>query len=288
MMLEACDACLVEWDFSHASFRDPGVINVRLTDLDHAEMEATECGKLAAAASGSRNAEKGPTHANTIPAGLFSFSMMVGLETAALMIDLFPGTVDPSYVLAWGPYMYFVGGLMQIIVAIFQVLRNNIYGATAFLGFGSFWFSAGLRALLETYFVQDGTDAAELLGQPDPLGSFFRNLYILLFSCALWKQTLVMNKLSTTLIGLLCLKILCASLTGWSDAMKWLQFVFGWLTSGFAFFVFFVEFTNNVYHRGKYCFRICLSLRPIAYLLLPFAHFRSLAHLQMERARFSR
>jgi len=66
---------------------------------------------------------------------------------------------------------------------------------------------------------------------------------------ALLKQTFVMSKLSTTLIALLCGKIACQAVAGWSDTMKWMQVVFGWITSWFAFYVFLVEFTNQVYHR---------------------------------------
>mmetsp|Transcript_20899 Transcript_20899/g.45561 ORF Transcript_20899/g.45561 Transcript_20899/m.45561 type:complete len:480 (+) Transcript_20899:123-1562(+) len=256
MMLEACEASLVEWHFDDTNYNDPGVLCIRLTDLAHAEAmegssEHSGGGNAPAVPSKQQAAQQQSAQmANTIPAGLLSFSMMVGLETTALMGQMFPGTVSASYQLAWGPYMLFVGGLLQIIVGIFQVLRNNIYGAIAFLGFGSFWFSNGTITVLRTYFAVDGSVAAdELLDVPDPAGTFVRILFILAFSCVLLKQTLVMNKLSTTLITLLCIKLAFQSFSEWFDSARYGQLVFGWATSLFAFYVFTAEFTNAVYHR---------------------------------------
>ena len=120
-------------------------------------------------------------HANTIPVGLFSFSMMVGLETVALMTHLIPGSVSESFVLTWGPYMFFVGGVMQVIVGIFQTLRGNLYGATAFLVFGNFWFSNGLVQLLRQFGVTETTPAAALFDDSDPWGTFLRNVLYLPF-----------------------------------------------------------------------------------------------------------
>lgn len=242
MLLQACVASNVEWNFEDTTAAEPGILNIRLTDMAFAQ-HCEEEQKAPKIPQQSQQQEQ----ANTTPLGLFSFSMMVGLESAALTGRLVPGSINTSFVLKWGPYMMFVGGLLQVIVGIFQVLRNNIYGATAFLGFGTLWFSFGSTVILETYFLGDVPE--DLLEQDDPLGSAIRNWYILAFTGVLLKQTFVMNKLSTILIGLLCIKILAASLAGWSTAMAWLQMGVGWITSIFAFFVFTVELTNNVYHR---------------------------------------
>ena len=145
--------------------------------------------------------------------------------------------------------MFFVGGLMQIIVAIFQLLRNNVRGATAFLGFGSFWFSNGLIEILDTFFASDTTPANDLSGVNDPWGNFIRLMFISAFSCALLVQTFAMNRLSSTLIGLLCLKNFAAAFAGWSKAAQWVQFALGWTTAVFAFYVFLVELTNQIYQR---------------------------------------
>lgn len=132
MLLEACQVSCIAWDFSTATYQNPGILNIRLTDLSLAEQEQrmTEADKRFphqhAAPSGA-SASAQPQYANPTPAGLFSFSMMVALETAALLGKLVPGSVDPSFATFWGPYMIFVGGLLQILVACFNVLRNNLY-----------------------------------------------------------------------------------------------------------------------------------------------------------------
>jgi succinate-acetate transporter protein len=145
--------------------------------------------------------------------------------------------------------MVFVGGFMQILVACFNVLRNNLYGATAFFGFGSFWFANGLSLILNLYFVSPESEASYLLDNSDPWGVFFRSLFVFCFTGALLKQTLVMSRLSTILIFLLLLKVGAQAFTGWSVVFQWIQLVVGTLTSVFAFYVFLVDFTNGVYHR---------------------------------------
>ena len=243
MLLEACVASHVQWNFQNTTYNEPGILNVRLTDMIFAQRSDA----LQQPSAPQLSSSSTPRHANTISLGLFSFSVMVGLETAAIMAVLIPGSINLAYVLAWGPYMFFIGGFLQVIVGIFQVVRNNIYGATAFLGFGTIWFSYGAKSILETYFSGDVPE--EVLASEDPLGNAIRSWYVLAFSCVLLKQTFVMSKLSTTLIALLCLKIFAASLSGWSTAMAWVQLVLGWIVSFFAFYVFTVEFTNDVYHR---------------------------------------
>lgn len=250
MLLEACEHGCIEWDFSEATYHNPGKLNIRLTDLSQAEAESnmTETDKMYPQLAKPKE-PAGPQYANPTPAGLFSFSMMVGLETAALLGQLVPGTVEPAFAIAHGPYMIFVGGVMQLLVASFNCLRGNLYGATAFFGFGNFWFANGVTLVLRNHFSGPDTEAGDLIYNPDPWGLFFRSLFVFAFSAALLKQTLVMSRLSTTLIGLLCLKVGAAAFTGWTEVMQWIQLVFGTITSLFAFYVFMVEFTNGMYHR---------------------------------------
>lgn len=282
MLIEGCEASGIEWDFSDSSPQEPGILNIRLTDLQSAHwqedlsssfkpsMMASVSGNTATSSHSSKSLgdstptvahsperKNGPDHANSVPLGLFSFSLMVGLETTALMGSMFPGSIEPSFRLAWGPYMFFVGGLLQVIVGTLQVFRNNLYGAVAFLGFGTFWFSNGAQSILETYFASEGTMAESLLDGPvDSVGSFIRVFYVFLFTCALWKQTFVMSKLSTTLISLLCAKLIVHAFRVLREdqdgTLAYMQLIIGWLTSVFAFWMFLVEFTNGVYKKQVY------------------------------------
>jgi hypothetical protein len=114
--------------------------------------------------------------------------------------------------------------------------------------FGAFWLANGTKVILETYFAETGTVAADLT-EPDPWGAFIRAAYILAFVVAVLKQTFVLSKLSTILVSLLCGKVFFQALAGWSDVCLWIQVIFGWTTSIFAYYLFLVEFTNQVYHR---------------------------------------
>jgi hypothetical protein len=111
MILDACEACMIEWDFTDTSPTEPGIINIRLTDLKEAQEEEniTEFQKSFPLAPGAWPLQKSAPaiqFANVTPSGLFSFSMMVGLETAYLTSKLFPGSVSDAYILKWGKKLY--------------------------------------------------------------------------------------------------------------------------------------------------------------------------------------
>ena len=234
MLLEACEADNVQFDFSSTTVQDPGVLNIRLTDTTAGSAES---------ASGKTQLAMTP-HCNTSPVGLFAFSVTVALECAGLLGKLVPNTVDPSFVLTWGPYAFWLSGILQLIVGMFEVTRNNVYGATAFMAFGSFWLANGTKLIFTSYFPADIPE--EYLGD-DPVGHFIRNIYIFGFACVLFKQTFIMNRLTTILIALLCALTFATSFAGWSKAFEWIQMICGWAISFFAFYMFTAELTNEVY-----------------------------------------
>jgi len=125
MLLEACEADAVQLDFSHASVQHPDVLNIRLTDT-------TSSGFVVDAGTAQQPQRQ---ICSTVPVGLFAFSMTVGLEAAGTLSHLVDGSVDPSFVLTWAPYAFFVSGLLQLIVGLWEVTRNNIYGAYSMIGF---------------------------------------------------------------------------------------------------------------------------------------------------------
>lgn len=104
-------------------------------------------------------------------------------------------------------------------------------------------------AILETFFASEGTPAEELLGVEDEWGAFIRIMFIFAFCCALEVQTFAMNRLSLLLIALLSIKVFVQAFARWSKVAQWIQFVVDWMTSIFAFYVFMIEFTNQIYQR---------------------------------------
>jgi uncharacterized protein len=267
MMLEACSAACIEWEFGDTSPAKPGLVNVRLTDLGAAlESEAAGAATLGGASTpaGFFPSQEKPSSAppnggggggrplelaNVSPLGLFAFSMTIGLECITFLFVLIPGSVSEYFVVVWAPYAFFVSGMLQFVVGLFETVRSNIYGATAFMAFGMFWMANGLTFILQNYFAVDGTLAQELLAEKSPWFSVVKNSYVLMFVLMLLVQTFAMNKLSTVLIALLSTKIFFSLFAPWSVGVLWVEFVLGWMTSFFAFYVFAVEFTNQVYHR---------------------------------------
>jgi hypothetical protein len=86
MLLEACECSCVEWNFDDVTYHEPGILNIRLTDLSLAEREQnlSETDKFPQS-QGQAQQSSQPQYANPTPAGLFSFSMMIGMETVALL-----------------------------------------------------------------------------------------------------------------------------------------------------------------------------------------------------------
>jgi len=240
MALDAIEQGVIVFDFSSTSAKAPGVLNIRLTDLSSGEVNKDE--QSGAAASSPRTCTLNPV-------GLFAFSLTVIMETADLLGKLVPNTVDPSFVLTWGPYAFWISGLLQLIAGMFEAGRNNIYGATAFMAFACFWLANGTKLILMGYFPEQIPD--EFLG-PDPVGGFIRNFYIMAFVAVLFKQTLVGSKLSSLLIGLLVVQMWATAIAGWSEVFQWIQLVTGFIVSICAFYVFTAEFTNEVYQRNVF------------------------------------
>ena len=247
MLLEACNDYNIHFDFSHATSDEPGILNIRLTDLNDASSSPSQNQNM----NGGSNTINIPPRCNTSPVGLFAFAMTVGLDALNVLRELTEdesSALNPSFLLIFGPYAFFVSGLIQFMVGLNEISRNNIYGATAFLGFGSFWLANGTTLILTTYFPDQ--IPVEIQSSPaTATANFVRECYIMLFACALFKQTLAMNKLTTGLLGTLIIYLLAASLSGWNDAFLWIKMVLGFVLSVYGLFLFYAELTNEVYHR---------------------------------------
>lgn len=74
------------------------------------------------------------TSANPAPLGLTGF----GLTTLLLNIHTIGFYPNNSMILGMG---IFVGGIAQIIAGILESKKNNTFGMTAFVAYGSFWLS---------------------------------------------------------------------------------------------------------------------------------------------------
>jgi len=238
------DVCCTDigLDFNDATIDNPGVLNIRLTDVNVDPVTLTNSSNIQTQSS-NRNMQ-----CNMSPLGLFAFTMTVGFENSALISELTNGKfVSESFILTWAPYAIFISGLLQLLVGMWEVTRNNVYGATAFSAFGCFWLANGLKMYTETVFGSQIDP--ELLTTPDPWGLFIRHLFILGLTCNLVYATLSMNMTSTVLTTLLSCNMFFAMIAPFSQPCKWIQLVFGWLLTIVALYTFTVEFINEVYNR---------------------------------------
>lgn len=256
MLLDACDDAEIEWDFSLSYNESPGFLIIRFTDTSAISDDGTyvmgspnEHGSV----SSSSHVAASREFANATPIGVFAFSMVIGLDNAMLLTKLTTQATAESFMLTFGPYGFFIGGLLQLLAGIFEVVRNNLYGGVAFSVFGGFWLANGTKFILQTHFSGENSGPAYEYGEiSDKWGKLILDSYVLAFVLVLLKQTLVMNKLSTAVIAALALYIGSMLFTSWFKSMIYVQLVLGFMVSLLGFYLFTAEFTNQVYHRDVF------------------------------------
>jgi len=140
------------------------------------------------------------TIANPAPLGLMAFGMttvLLNLSNAGL----FPLN---SMILAMG---VFYGGAAQVIAALQEYKKNNVFGATAFASFGFFWLSfAGLIAFPKWMGV-DGPSTTAL------------GWYLLawgVFTALMFVATLRINVSLQVVFGSLTILFVLLALTNWT------------------------------------------------------------------------
>ncbi|THU85087.1 hypothetical protein K435DRAFT_764507 [Dendrothele bispora CBS 962.96] len=95
--------------------------------------------------------------ANPGPAGLFSFA------ATTFMLSMFNvntrGIQHPNVVIGMA---IFAGGLVQFIAGMWEFPRGNVFGATAFASYGSFWMSYATINIPASGIMDAFSDEAEL------------------------------------------------------------------------------------------------------------------------------
>ena len=146
------DVCCTDigLDFNDATIDNPGVLNIRLTDVNVDPVTLTNSSNIQTQSSNRNmqcnmvcvyirrtyylNSNPNPNpnpNPNLIksPLGLFAFTMTVGFENSALISELTNGKfVSESFILTWAPYAIFISGLLQLLVGMWEVTRNNVFG----------------------------------------------------------------------------------------------------------------------------------------------------------------
>ena len=115
MAVDACDKSGVIFDLEKSTAADPRDVAVRITSPTLTTKETPR---------------KPPRQCNMGPCGLFAFSLLMGLEATWLTYELRPnsGYVHEPFYATWSAYAFFIGGLLQLLVGILEVFRNDQCG----------------------------------------------------------------------------------------------------------------------------------------------------------------
>ncbi len=110
---------------------------------------------MASHASDAQSTQVAVTVANPSSIGLFGLAM-VTLVAASQKLGLTDGT---SLIIPWA---FFLGGIAQIYAGALDAKLNNVFGATAFCGYGFFWMAVGT-----TWLVQNGVFGETMMAAAD-------------------------------------------------------------------------------------------------------------------------
>jgi len=85
-----------------------------------------------------------PPIADPAPIGLTAFAL-----TTFILSCVNAGFISGDLVKIFVPLALFYGGLAQFIAGFFELRNRNMFGATAFCGYGGFWIALGFLVFFE-------------------------------------------------------------------------------------------------------------------------------------------
>jgi uncharacterized protein len=121
------------------------------------------------------------------------------------------------------PVAFFFGGLIQIIVAIMEILRGNLFGAVVFGSYGPFWVIYGA---LETLYATS-IPAAQITSAVSLFLAMWAMLSFIFFIASLRTDAVLVTIIGLIFIGLVLLSIgIGASQSGITKAGGWVTLAF--------------------------------------------------------------
>jgi len=184
------------------------------------------------------------TSANPAPLGLTGF----GLTTILLNIHNAGFYPNNSMILGMG---IFVGGIAQIIAGILESKKNNTFGLTAFIAYGSFWLSLVAIWALPRLGIADKADETAM--------GFYLVIWGL-FTFGMFIGTLRLNRALQTVFGTLVILFGLLALGDFThnSTIKMIAGYEGIICGLSAFYAAIAQVLNEVYGR------VVLPLGPVA------------------------
>lgn len=130
-------------------------------------------------------------HPDPSALGLFGLAM-VTLVASSQKLGITNGL---SYVIPWA---IFLGGFAQIVAGILDYKKNNVFGATAFFGYGFFWL-----AVVSSWLINMGVFGEALKNSVDTKQLAFAFLGYLIFTIFMTIGALETNKVLFTIFFLI-------------------------------------------------------------------------------------
>lgn len=141
--------------------------------------------------------------------GLFGLAM-VTLVASSQKIGLTEGI---GFVLPWA---IILGGLAQLFACCYDFKHNNLFGATAFGGYGLFWIAVGT-----SWMIKAGTLGQGLASQVDGRQFGVAMLGYMIFSVILLGATLKISKTMFSIIALIIVLFISLAMDSFSMGDAW-------------------------------------------------------------------
>lgn len=175
---------------------------------------------------------------NPAPLGLLAF----GLTTAMLMYVEMGWVEDDFEQLIYG-YAIFLGGVCQILVAIFEILKGSSFSFAVFGCYGAFWLGWGI------VYVESGRTTSNFDSSSYQNGKTAWLVQFGVLSACFWVITLRKNICLITVFSLVTITffLLAAATSSGNGHVKKAAGYIGFLTAIAAWYTGFAELINEEY-----------------------------------------
>jgi len=168
--------------------------------------------------------------ANPAPLGLLAFA-----TTTSLLMYVDMEWVEPEFKeLVWG-YAVWYGGMAQLIVGLFEIIKGNTFGATAFSTYGCFWL--GWATMWHAYKTEESFVGASAWLHGETL--WFATFGVITF--VFWIITLKKNLCLVVVFGLLAATFFLLVFGVFNEDIKRIAGYVGFATAISAAYTAFAE-----------------------------------------------
>lgn len=137
---------------------------------------------------------------------------------------------------------FWYGGLVQVIVGAFEMVKGNVFGATAFTSYGAFWMVfASMEVLLSLKVIKFGESAGIAVGM-------FLLVYTI-FTFYMWIGTFKLNNALLVTFTLLIIAFVCLTVGAFfgNEAAHMMGGYFGIVTAFAAWYTSAAGILNTVF-----------------------------------------